>query len=82
MLCSYLNLAPVLQNLSVGCDSHFKSKHVGIFNKCIIKLNSLFIFPILIIILIIMDRSECMMTPHMFENSVITKVGNVDMLIA
>ena len=43
MLCSYLNLAPVLQNLSVGCDSHFKSKHVGIFNKCIIKLNSLFI---------------------------------------
>ena len=25
-----------------------------------------------------LDCSECMMTPHMFENSVITKVGNVD----
>ena len=25
-----------------------------------------------------LDRSECMMAPHMFENSVITKVGNVD----
>ena len=32
--------APVLQNLSVGYSSHLKSKHVGIFNKCIIKLLS------------------------------------------
>ena len=32
--------APVLHNLSVGYSSHLKSKHVGIFNKCIIKLLS------------------------------------------
>ena len=30
----------MLHNLSVGYSSHLKSKHVGIFNKCIIKLLS------------------------------------------